>query len=340
MAKKEHQPEPAIFYDVNGTIRADTCEPLKEAGEKGDLDLVAMGRGCYPGRPLPPKMMPELCTYTLWDAKHDQSWGLAPHRNEGIELGFLARGSLDFHVNDQCYNLTSGNLTVTRPWQLHQVGSPNVTASRMHWLIIDFKVRRPNDPWTWPEMLNFSLQDQTSLIELLRFNEQPVWKGNNQIEKCFENIAELTKASDLTKSQTRIQHYINALLIEVYEMLQMQNIHLDENLGSTKRSVEMFLDALPQHIEYPWTLESMARHCNLGRSRFTQYCKQITNQTPMDYLINCRLEQAKRLMQQSKELSITNIAFNCGFESSQYFATAFKKRIGVSPSEYRASKAS
>jgi AraC-like DNA-binding protein len=124
-------------------------------------------------------------------------------------------------------------------------------------------------------------------------------------------------------------------------MLQVQNIQLNAKLSSTRRSVEMFLAGLNDHIDYPWTLETMAKHCNLGRSRFAHYCKTITNMTAAEYLNHCRIEKAKYLLTtESPSNNILDIAMKCGFESSQYFATVFKKKVGITPSHYRDSKKS
>ncbi|MBI9016255.1 MAG: AraC family transcriptional regulator [Phycisphaerae bacterium] len=333
--KKNIKPEPAIFYNGTITYRADTCEALKAAASRGELDLTGFARGCYPGQKLPPAMMPELCVSNVWDAKTDQKWGLDEHRNEGIELGYLSRGKLDFTVDGELYQLQSGDLTVTRPWQPHQVGSPLIGASRMHWLIIDLDVRRPNEQWHWPDWLTLAPHDLTRLTELLSHNEQPVWKGNQNIENCFESFAACYETDNPESVQSRMQLYINQLFLELYEILQQKNIKLDSHLTSTRRSVEMFLNALPKHIDYPWTLASMAKHCNLGRSRFAHYCKLITNMTPSDFLAHCRVEKAKKMLQNQLNLSITDIAFTCGFESSQYFATVFKRFAGVTPSQYR-----
>lgn len=338
--KKSSTIEPAIFYDVNGTYRADTCEPLKNAAETGSLSLDAYGRNCYPGHKLPAQMMPELCLAGVWDAKINQAWGLGKHRNEGIELGYLSKGRLDFLVENNNYNLSSGSLTITRPWQLHKVGNPNVSASRMHWLIIDLGVRRPNEQWKWPDWLVFAPNDIARLTELLRYNEQPVWKGNDNLERCFEKIAETVQCKDPQSAQTRLRLHINELLLEVYELLQSENIVLDVKLASTARSVEMFLDGLCEHLDYQWTLDSMAKHCDLGRSMFSEHCKAITNMTPTDYLTHCRIEKAKSMLANKPDKNITDIAFACGFETSQYFATVFKKKTNQSPTQFRQAKRS
>ncbi len=334
-SKKQTRYQPAIFQAEDSTYRADTCEPLKKAAEQEKLHLAGYGRNCYPGQLIPPDIIPELSLYCVWDAKYGQDWGLDYHRNEGIEFGFLSSGHVDFLVEEEEYDLSAGALTITRPWQLHKVGNPNLNASRMHWLIIDVGVRRPNENWNWPEWFIFSENDLEHLTQLLRFNEHPVWQGNKKIERCFENIAELANDKPPADAQTRLQILINELFLEIYELLKNKDLTLDSNLGSTQRSVKLFLEGLKEHLDYPWTLEEMAEHCKLGRSRFTHHCKLLTNMTPANYLTHCRIEKAKEIIKQTPNSKITDIAFSVGFDSSQYFATVFKQKTGKTPSSYK-----
>ena len=334
--RKPPKSKPAIFYDVDGTHKADTCENLKAAKDRGELFQAAYVHGCYPGQKMPAQVLPELCTACVWDANKDQTWGLPLHRNEGIEFGYLTRGNLDFIVEGTPYKLKAGNLTVTRPWQPHQVGNPLIKASRMHWLILDVGVRRPNDLWKWPNWINFAARDLQKLTQLLSHNEQVVWQGNEQIERCFEKIAEHVEHTENPEAaQTRLRLYINELFLEVFEMLQTTHVELNARLSSTRRSVEMFLHGLAEHIDYPWTLEEMARHCNLGRSQFAHHCKRITNMTAPEYLAHCRVEKAKSLLRNKSEMNMLDVAMACGFESSQYFATVFRKKLGQTPSQFR-----
>ena len=148
------------FRDLNDIYYADTCEPLTEAVKSGAIQMSALARGHYPGQPLRPNEVPGLRTVGLWDASQQQDWGLDWHRNEGIEITYLARGSLDFAVDDREWQLQSGQVTITRPWQRHRVGKPNVGPSRLHWCIIDVDVRRPNQQWIWPDWVALSNDDR------------------------------------------------------------------------------------------------------------------------------------------------------------------------------------
>lgn len=329
---------PAIFVQGNARYLADTCEPLKRAAERGDVRLVALARGHYPGRQMPQKLLPEVCSMGFWDATRAQTWGLDWHRNEGIEITYLARGKTGFAVDGRSHPLRRGDLTITRPWQLHRVGDPAVGASRLHWLILDVKVRRPHQAWQWPSWLVLSETDLRRLAQLLQQNEQTVWRADGEIGRGFERAAAVVEAAPPEASESRLKLLLNELLLALLEMLERKRIPLDESLTATRRSVEMFLGNLPHHVEHPWTLEEMAEHCGLARSRFTHYCKEITNMSPIEYLTRCRVDHAARLLRATPRCAITEVALASGFGSSQYFATVFRKHFGASPRDVRAGK--
>jgi AraC family L-rhamnose operon regulatory protein RhaS len=140
---------------------------------------------------------------------------------------------------------------------------------------------------------------------------------------------------DPAKAETQLKIWLNALLFELLQLLKSRKIELHPSLATTRRAVELFLEQLPEHLDYHWTLEKMARHCGLGRSRFAYYCEEITNLSPARYLMRCRLEQAATRLKERREQSITDVALGCGFGSSQYFANAFRRAYGVTPSALR-----
>jgi len=326
---------PAVFFSPGETYHADRCGPLRTAVRRGEVRLSALVRRGYPGRIMPAVMLPEVSTVGFWDATGPQTWGLDWHRNEGIELTFLSRGHTDFLVDRERFELESGQLTITRPWQHHRVGDPHIGPSRLCWLILDVGVRRPDQAWQWPNWLILSPADLRRLTTLLSHNEQPVWRANDEIAACFERLAALVQARDPRSVQTRLQLHINELFVALLELLELKEVKLDARLVSRRRTVEFFLAALPQHLGEEWTLDKMAYQCGLGDSAFASYCRQITNVTPAKYLIHCRVEAAKRMLAAQPDLSITDVALACGFQSSQYLATVFRKSARVSPREYR-----
>jgi AraC-like DNA-binding protein len=329
-----------IYKDHDETYRADSCQPLTQAAGAKRIRFEALRHGHYPGRVLPAGAMSGIKMIGFWDADADQDWGLGWHRNEGLELTFLESGGLAFGAEDKSYPMRPGDITVMRPWQRHRIGAPYVTASRLIWVIVDLGVRRPNQDWKWPSWILLSRPDAEELTKILRQNEQPVWKATPELRRCFHSIAQAV-ASDREGSQvSQLQLRINEAFLLLLEMLRAMEIPLDETLSSTRRTVELFLEDLrlhQEHLSLKWSLEEMAKSCGLGITQFVHHVRSLTNMTPLHYLNYCRLALAASLLRDSV-CSVTDVALTCGFSSSQYFATAFYHRFGMSPREFRSLK--
>lgn len=323
----------ARFERGNSTLQADTCEPLRAAADAGTVGLCALARGAYPGGRLPSSWLPGLRSFGFWDAPEPQSWGLDWHRNEGIELTYLSAGHLAFATGDRDRLLEPGDLTITRPWQRHRVGDPNVHPSRLHWLIIDVGVRRPNQEWRWPRWIIADRTELAQLTRLLRENEEPVWQGGADVGRSFERLSRLVASTQATPG--RIATLINELLLTLNDMLLCRQPPLDKGLCSSERTVRLFLDALPESVNERWTLDSMAAACGIGRTAFARYCHRHTNLTPKQFLLQCRLREAARLLVEQPSATITEVGIHCGFATSQYFATVFARWTGLAPRDYR-----
>ena len=299
------------------------------------MRLEALVRGSYPGRPMPDGVLPQVSTIGFWDAARDQSWGLGEHRNEGIEITYLDNGSLGFVVDGRSRPLQPGHLTITRPWQPHSVGNPDVAASRLYWIILDVGVRQPHQTWKWPPWLVLSPADLKDLTALLRENEQPVWPGTPEIGRCFADIGHLIESSRSGAfPASRLTLLANEVFVCLLELLRAQKPRRKSSLMLGERSVAMFLKRMESELHEPWTLERMAEKSGLARTRFAHYCRKLTNLSPMEYLQQRRVEKARVLLEGSGP-SVTEIAMECGFASGAYFSSVFRRHFHCSPRDYR-----
>lgn len=57
--------------------------------------------------------------------------------------------------------------------------------------------------------------------------------------------------------------------------------------------------------------------------------------TPLEYMIGLKINKAKALLIQSDFIGIKNVSERCGFTDTLYFSTVFKRKVGISPSQYR-----
>lgn len=71
----------------------------------------------------------------------------------------------------------------------------------------------------------------------------------------------------------------------------------------------------------------------VSRVHLHRKMKELTGQTPHDFIRNIRLKQAAHLLA-SKNMNITEVMYACGFNNAASFSTIFKKFYGVSPRDY------
>ncbi len=327
-----------IYTTPTRKYLVDSCRPQRRAIEEGVIEWHALSHGHYPGDLIPQGALPKLSNIGFFDAVGPQAWGTEPHRNEGIEITFLETGSMAFVVDDEGHQLNAGALTVTRPWQSHCLGDPHIGPGRLYWFIIDVGVRRPNQQWRWPRWVVLAPDDIDELTTCLRQNAQPVWHGTAEIASAFTKIGRALEDCSMVGRISRIVVHLNQLLLAILDMLRQHDVEVDPHLISAGHTVSLFLQDLQQNpdmLARPWTIAEMAQHCGMGVTALTRYCRQLVNTSPMRHLTRCRIERGAVLLRQHPPRPITEIALDCGFSSSQYFAVQFRNVFGSSPRDYR-----
>lgn len=316
----------------------DAHQPLLGSIRAGRIEFHALGRGHYPGARLGPRELPGLLTIGYWDARGHQDWGMDYHRNEGVEICLLETGSMGFSVDGDVHRLEPGALTITRPWQTHRQGEPRIAAGRLHWALIDVRAERPDQAWHWPPWILLSREDRAELTRRLRQTESPLWRASRDVVSSFQRTAAAVAAESSDRPITRVAIGVNELLLGVLEMLRRENRTESPRLVSSEHSVELFLGDLRQNLTnlaQDWTLASLAAACGMGTTQFSRLCRRLTNDSPVRFLNLARLEAAAQLLRTNPTTSVTDIAFECGFQSSQYFANLFRRRFRQTPTEYR-----
>lgn len=118
-----------------------------------------------------------------------------------------------------------------------------------------------------------------------------------------------------------------------FEALLPERI-LPANQNSFTVLINPYMDANYQH---PVSVSDLAALVNLQPNYFIQSFRKHYQETPINYLNNFRLEKSIRLLLDSDNNSIQEIAFRCGFSDYRYYSRLFKRRYGMSPGMYRKS---
>jgi transcriptional regulator GlxA family with amidase domain len=112
-----------------------------------------------------------------------------------------------------------------------------------------------------------------------------------------------------------------------YTALVRRNPHAD----SAVRKCE---DWLARNFRHPATVTRAVAASGVPERTLKRRFKDATGSTLIDYLQNLRIEHAKRLLEQGS-LAVDAVSAASGYEDASFFRRIFRRRTGLSPSEYR-----
>ena len=111
--------------------------------------------------------------------------------------------------------------------------------------------------------------------------------------------------------------------------------------GWPSLSNDPFLDRVVEAIHdepgRDWTVERLAGIGAMSRSTFAERFRAAVGRSPADYVTEVRIDAAKRMLQAGQ--SVSAVSRELGYASDEGFSRAFRRRTGMTPSSWRASRA-
>lgn len=134
--------------------------------------------------------------------------------------------------------------------------------------------------------------------------------------------------------------YQRDLLKHSYAQAPLQKIEAPKIIReeTDKKFINQLDTIITNHIsESSLSVDTLAEMFEMGRSSFYRKVKDLTGKTPNTYINEKRMYMGAEMLKDDK-LNVSEIAYKLGINSPQYFATAFKKMFGVSPTDYQKGK--
>src|SRR5207244_8653762 len=97
------------------------------------------------------------------------------------------------------------------------------------------------------------------------------------------------------------------------------------------------VEYIEEHLNASPTLEQLPAVARLSLYHFARQFKAATGLPPHEYVIARRVERAKQFLQGGGDLSLAEVAAQAGFSDQSQFARHFKRRVGVTPRQFRMS---
>jgi AraC family L-rhamnose operon regulatory protein RhaS len=262
---------------------------------------------------------------------------LPKHRNGGLEVHYIAQGHLHWEIEGRPFLVPPHSLFFTFPWEKHGSCADFEPGHFFHFVV--FRMRNPDErnPRKFRLVPGFGLSnsEQDEIFRRLSSVRNRCFAASPDFAWIIARLAgELTQPGYMAR--TNIVALSRAMLCELIKNVRSSEVQNPKNSLSEPRVLE-FVNELRTRCAEPWTLGSMAAACRLKRTQFENLTKDLTGDTPLRLLNRFRVRQSQVPLRGSNK-TITEIAFDAGFSSSQYFSRIFRNLVGITPSQYRHQK--
>lgn len=237
------------------------------------------------------------------------------------ELYYIAEGKCSVFIGQRTYRLQTGDFALIPAGTLHKTDFTSHGQNTKYVISYSVNTARQIDAFLETGIseiragkIKAPVQRQEAILLLV-----------NRMLYEFENQPPLGKSLCLT------------LLAELLISLQRYRAGEEENDGNedvTRSRMREVAAYLCEHAREPVTLTEVADHFAVSPSHLSRVFHQETGFGIREYLVHYRIRQACELLLNS-DLSVTQVADQCGFSDSNYFGDAFKKATGLSPRQYR-----
>ena len=245
------------------------------------------------------------------------------HRN-GLEITLCVRGCVKFDCGSNVHALLPGMVFVARPGDAHRIRSNPKGACR-YTLLLRFPknggfLGLPPDEAKW-------------LFERFSSFPRASFMGTEEIRRLFVRLLDLCGGvqGPAPERHLKIRTVALALVLAVAEAGKT-------SAGTaTDSRINALIVKMRRHPERDFKIDALTEELGLSANTLLARFRRLTGLPPHAFLVKCRIHRAGVLLRRTSR-SVTDIAMELGFSSSQHFATCFRQETGLTPCAWRVQK--
>lgn len=159
------------------------------------------------------------------------------------------------------------------------------------------------------------------------FNELLIGNHDQNIMNDVHQLIDISRSKDLC-DPFLLDLYAQKLVYSLLNIQKTNGIIMNQMLTPVQRAISQ----MEKHIHEPISIHFIAEQVNMSESSFSHAFKKQMHMTPQKYMQQLKLERAIKLLSKS---SVTDVAFELGYENPSYFIRLFKEEYGVTPKQFQ-----
>lgn len=248
------------------------------------------------------------------------------------EFIFIEKGEMLITAGEKKYILKAGELAFHRPGEFHAVAAHGGTTP--NFIVCSFISDSPCMHYFEHKILALNGFEKDNLYQAVAYAKK-VFTYLVEIEPGVSGMKRLEDAPEGTDQM--VQNHLELMLLNLYQRSDSEKIEKRaESLAKIireKKLTESIVKYLEQHLCEQLALDKIANDLGYCISQIQKLFKAEMGQSIIDYFIDLKIEEAKRLIKEAN-YNFTQIAYILGYNNVNYFSRLFKQRTGITPSEY------
>lgn len=242
------------------------------------------------------------------------------HSHEEYELYYLLSGKRRFFIHDTIYMLDKGSFVLLKSGVVHK--TTNVGAETHERIIIYFN----------GDYLRRLFKDKCKTIATV-FDKPYIMPPSGTSAYLEGLMSRIETEHELGGefSEMLTEGYVRELLVFLFRCGKTGE---PPSIVSGNSVIEQAARFIVKNYNRNITLEDVSEFVHLSGGYFSKKFKNETGIGFKEYLVKIRLQKAMEMLEETDD-SITDIAYKCGFNDSNYFGDAFARAVRMSPSKYR-----
>lgn len=247
------------------------------------------------------------------------------HQHGEIQISYVEKGAGSLIVGDSINEYKAGDILVIGSFIPHVFRSDTriKEESLMHTLFFDEDSFGKNF---------FQLTDLSSTQSFFKKSVfgMRILSRKSKIIPLFKALSHQNKVEQIASLLLIINQINKSKTTPLSSFVYRKSFTDDEG----KRMSQVYDYAMEKYQE-PITLDKIAEKANMSKNAFCRYFKKRTNKTFFQFLIEIRIENACKVLIKNPELSVADIAEQCGFNNIANFNRKFRTFKNCTPTQYR-----
>lgn len=248
------------------------------------------------------------------------------HAHDFLELTYILSGKAKYRIEGKEYILTAGDLLIGNAGRHHQFIAGQLQEAPVEFYIgvcdLHFRDMQPDS--------------------ILLPDGGPILHCEAELRQELNQLCQLMAAEYQTQNSGRyfmLKAYLMQMILLI--LREIRGEKKEEQKGYIFESnnkhyiVKKIISYLNENYASRISLDQIAHNMYLSPVYISRIFKEETGQSPINYLIQIRLEKAKEILADSGCGSIKEVAGMVGYEDVYYFSKLFKKYYGMAPAYFK-----